>query len=154
MGLEIERKFLIAGEGWQGAVTGVHHIRQAYLASGDNASIRVRIQNDDEASLTIKSANAGPSRAEFNYRIPVEDAMELLALRLGHIIEKHRHLVDWSGQLWEIDVFGGAHAGLIIAEVELAAADQEFARPDWLGREVTVDKRYYNATLAKDGPPV
>lgn len=153
MGQEIERKFLIAGPSWQAGVSHVSDISQAYLATTDSASVRIRVKDDAKAFLTIKSAEAGLSRSEFEYAIPVEDAKALFALRVGHVVEKRRHIVMVEGHRWEVDVFRGALDGLSMAELELAAAEQQFPRPDWLGAEVTDDPRYYNASLALHGLP-
>ena len=148
MATEIERKFLVAGDGWRSQVEASIAIRQAYLSLTDAMSIRVRIVDDAKALLTIKSAQPGPTRSEFEYAIPVEDAQRLLELRTGLVIEKRRYHVPEGPLMWEIDVFEGAHKGLVIAEIELPDAATPFARPDWLGREVTDDARYYNARLA------
>jgi len=150
MAAEIERKFLVAGDGWKAQAGESTDIRQAYLATTDKASVRVRIRDDAEAVLSIKSAVPGTTRAEFEYDIPLEDARQLMQLRGGGMIEKRRYTVVNGKATWEIDVFGGAHKGLVIAEIELPSAQASFERPSWLGEEVTDDKRYYNATLARD----
>jgi adenylate cyclase len=152
MGTEIERKYLVAGTGWRDGVARSVHIRQGYLATTDKASVRIRIVDDEAARLTVKSAVAGATRAEFEYPIPVKDARALLALCTGIVIEKRRHIVPADALRWEIDAFEGAHAGLVIAEIELPSADTPVPRPDWLGEEVTDDPRYYNATLAAGRP--
>ena len=149
MATEIERKFLVNGTGWRQQTQAVCHIRQAYLARTGAAAIRVRIIDDAKAFLTIKSAMPGPARAEFEYEIPVAEAVMLMAMREGLMIEKMRHLVPAGGGLtWEIDVFEGAHHGLVLAELELPETGTPFARPDWLGSEVTGERRYYNSDLA------
>ncbi len=153
MAQEIERKFLTSSGGWEAAVSEVSRISQVYLAATDSASVRVRIKDDAKAFLTVKGAEAGPSRPEFEYSIPVDEAKAMFALRTGHIVEKHRHIVIVEGERWEVDVFGGALSGLVMAELELRDAEQQFHRPDWLGEEVTHDRRYYNASLALDGLP-
>src|SRR3546814_5980211 len=111
------------------------------------ASVRVRIAGA-EAFLNIKSREAGHTRQEFDYPIPVEDGRALLALCVGGLIDKRRHYVDHAGHLWEVDEFLGDNAGLMVAEVELDAADERFEHPPWLGAEVTDDARYYNLALA------
>jgi adenylate cyclase len=151
MPAEIERKFLVAGDGWNAAAKGSSVIRQAYLAATDKTSVRARIKDETEAFLTIKSAESGHSRREYEYPIPVADARELMALRIGRLIEKRRYIVPAGALRWEIDVFSGDHQGLIIAEIELPDADASFERPDWLGKEVTGDLRYYNVSLALNG---
>ncbi len=152
MAIEIERKFLVTGEGWRSAVTRHIDIRQAYLAVTDANTVRVRIYGDT-AFLTVKSAGVGLSRQEFEFPIPVAKAEELLALRRGRIIEKRRHIVPAGALKWEIDVFGGALAGLIVAEIELPDEAAAFARPAWLSAEVTGDQRYGNAQLATGETP-
>jgi adenylate cyclase len=153
VGLEIERKFLVASESWRNAVSKVSSVSQVYLAVTDCASVRVRIKNGDTAFLTVKAADAGRIRAEFEYAIPVDDARAMFALRAGKIVEKQRHIVIFEGQRWEVDVFSGDLDGLVMAELELDDADQQFGKPDWLGEEVTDDRRYYNACLALNGLP-
>ena len=153
MGNEIERKFLTSSRSWQSAVSKVSDIRQVYLATTECASVRIRIKDDVKAFLAIKSAEAGRTRSEFEYPIPVDDAKALFELRIGHIVEKRRHIVVVDGRRWEIDLFHGVLDGLIMAELELDAAEQQFQKPDWLGKEVTDDRRYYNASLAMHGLP-
>jgi adenylate cyclase len=153
MGHEIERKFLTTSRSWETAVSKVSDIRQAYLATTERASVRIRIKDDVTAFLAIKSADAGPIRLEFEYPIPVGEAAALFELRLGHVVEKRRHIVVVDGHHWEVDVFRGVLGGLVMAELELDDAEQHFHKPDWLGEEVTHDRRYYNASLAMDGLP-
>ena len=153
MGQEIERKFLTSGNGWQSAVSRVSDLRQAYLATTERASVRVRIKDEAAAFIAIKSAEAGASRLEFEYPIPVDQAKALLELRVGHIVEKRRHIVVVHGDHWEVDLFHGALSGLVIAELELDDAGQHIQMPEWIGEEVTHDRRYYNASLALQGLP-
>ena len=148
MGQEIERKFLVADDGWRADVERSVAVTQGYLALTDRAVIRVRIVDDATATLTIKSAASGAVRDEFEYAIPLDDARALLALHLGRLIEKRRHIVRIAGARWEIDVFAGDHQGLVLAEIELADAASPIDPPPWLGREVTGEARYYNARLA------
>jgi adenylate cyclase len=154
MPLEIERKFLVTGDGWREAAHKVVAMAQGYLndmAALDNGaqrvSVRVRIAGDD-AFLNLKSSDPGHTRQEFDYAIPPADARALLALCVGGIIEKRRHHVNHAGHLWEVDEFLGDNAGLVVAEIELGRADETFARPSWLGVEVTESLRYYNLALA------
>ena len=148
MGLEIERKFLLkTTEPLQG-LTGVV-IRQGYLSDTSQANLRVRIKAE-RAYLTVKSKAVGLVRKEFEYEIPVQDAEEmLLQFCQKPLIEKTRYKLDYAGYTWEIDVFVGENAGLVLAEVELATAKDTLELPDWIAREVTQDKRFYNAYLAK-----
>lgn len=149
MGNEIERKFLVRGDGWREAAARHVPFRQGYLSSTGRSAVRVRLAAD-RAFFTIKSAVPGVERQEFEYPIPVDDAGEMLdSLCEGTLIEKTRHFVEHGGRTWEVDEFAGENAGLIVAEIELSDADEAFERPEWLGEEVSGDKRYYNAALAR-----
>jgi adenylate cyclase len=150
--VEIERKFIVTGDGWRAAIVRTRHMRQGYLASG---AMQVRIRRaDDEAFLTIKGNRKGISRTEFEYPIPPDDADGMLdSLCLHPPIEKTRYEVQHGGHLWEVDVYSGRHEGLIVAEVELDAVDEHFEAPSWIGEDVTEDRRYSNAVLAELGPP-
>ena len=145
MPTEIERKFLVNGTEWRQG-SGVR-FSQGYLNRDKERTIRVRLA-DEQAFLTIKGLTTGASRAEFEYKIPVADAEQLLKLSDGPVIEKLRYTVTYKGFKWEVDEFLGENAGLVIAEVELEREDQPFERPGWLGREVTEDPRYFNSSLA------
>ena len=132
MATEIERKFLVQGEGWrQGAGT---RISQGYLNRDKARTVRVRIAGN-EAFLTIKGVSRGAARAEFEYPIPLADAEQLLKLSDGPIVEKSRYVIDHEGSTWEVDEFRGDNAGLVIAEIELTSQDQPFSRPPWLASE-------------------
>ncbi len=149
MGLEIERKFLVEDINWKSYTSGaaVTVIRQGYLSTEAERTVRVRLK-DQEAFITIKGKTTGYSRAEFEYSIPAEDAKALLLLCKKPLIEKKRYTLEIDRQVWEIDEFFGENSGLVIAEAELAAEDQELNPPAWLGKEVTDDKRYFNSNLA------
>jgi adenylate cyclase len=147
MGVEIERKFLVSGDAWRQAVTTQTRFSQGYLSRDPARTVRVRIAGA-AAFLTIKGATHGATRAEFEYPVPLADAQQLLALCDGPVVEKVRHLCPHKGMTWEVDEFLGANAGLVVAEIELADEGQVFARPGWLGAEVTGDGRYVNADLA------
>ena len=154
MGIEIERKFLVVGDDWRAAAQRVVPMAQGYLndlamvdSGAMQASVRVRIEGD-EARLNIKSREAGPSRQEFDYAIPLAEGRALLALCVGGIVEKRRHYVEHAGHLWEVDEFLGENAGLVVAEIELGSVDEAYARPAWLGAEATHAQRYYNLALA------
>lgn len=149
MGHEIERKFLVIADDWQGLVRDSSQLRQGYLSSNAKATVRVRTKDDAKAVLTLKGATLGITRAEYEYAIPIEDARELLAMAEPNTVQKRRHLVPYGGLDWEVDVFEGRHAGLILAEVELQSEDQPVALPKWVGAEVTDDDRYFNASLAR-----
>ena len=144
MGIEIERKFLVVGDDWRAAPAVP--VAQGYLNRDKQRTVRVRIVEGD-AWLTIKGQNAGATRAEFEYAIPVADAEQLLALCDGPLVRKTRRKVEHAGHVWEIDEFEGDNAGLVVAEIELAAEDTPFERPAWLGAEVTHDPRYFNSSL-------
>jgi adenylate cyclase len=149
MALEIERKFLVRGDGWKRHVVRARRLRQAYLTKNDRISMRVRIDGEEAATLTIKTARTGIERHEYEFAIPLAEARELLEHREGSIISKVRHIVRNGGLNWEIDVFDGDNAGLVIAEIELDRADRIIELPHWIGEEVTDDRRFYNADLAK-----
>ena len=146
MAQEIERKFLVVGEYKHLAHTS-SHLTQGYIASGKR-TVRVRI-SDERAWLTIKgpSKNGGLSRYEWEREIDKSDALELMELCEGALIDKRRYLVEYEGHIFEVDEFYGDNAGLMLAEVELKSEDEDFARPEWLGAEVTGIKRYYNSHL-------
>ena len=146
MGIEIERKFLVVGIAWR-QTAGVH-FSQGYLNQDKERTVRVRLAGD-KAFLTIKGITQGASRAEFEYEIPDADGAQLIKLCEGPIIEKIRRAVLHDGNTWEVDEFLGENAGLVVAEIELKSEDQGFARPEWLGEEVTHDSRYFNSSLAR-----
>lgn len=147
MAKEIERKFLVRGDGWRSFVSRTRLLRQAYIASMDDRSVRVRLENGHIATLTVKIGRT-MTRDEFEYAIPTTDAEELLGTAIGLIIRKTRHVVPFKGFTWEVDVFEGAHAGLIIAEVEMDDESDRPELPDWVGEEVTGQYRYSNQALA------
>jgi adenylate cyclase len=147
MGIEIERKFLVAGDGWRQQAARQTRFSQGYLSRDPARTVRVRVAGE-HAFLTIKGATTGATRAEFEYEVPVADAQQLLALADGPVVEKIRHLCEIDGMTWEVDEFLGANAGLVVAEIELQSEAQAFTRPGWLGAEVTGDARYVNANLA------
>ena len=147
MAREIERKFLLKKNYWP--KKSVMKYRQGYLNSAKERTVRVRTVRD-KGYLTIKGISVGASRLEFEYEIPLQDAEILLDLCEKPLIEKNRYKVVEGGFTWEIDEFFGENQGLVIAEVELEHEDQEFAKPDWIGEEVTEDPRYYNANLIKN----
>lgn len=147
MALEIERKFLIKGDAWRHAVDHSVRMRQGYLANTERGSIRAR-ETGDRGFLNLKSMTLGVNRSEFDYEIPVAEAREILdSLCMRPLIEKVRYYVPYGGHTWEIDVFEGENEGLIVAELELAAVDEPFDIPPWLGDEVSDDPRYYNVSL-------
>jgi adenylate cyclase len=146
MGVEIERKFLVTGDGWRKDAVRSEHIIQGYLANTERGSIRVRIAGE-RAGINIKSMTLGVSRREFDYPVPVADAEALLELCMQPLIEKTRHYVPCGAHTFEVDEFEGANAGLVVAELELSHADEAFVRPPWLGEDVSHEPRYYNVCL-------
>ncbi|MDR6667530.1 CYTH domain-containing protein [Rhizobium sp. 1399] len=150
MAKEIERKFLVRGEAWRSAVESKSVLKQGYVASMDDRSVRIRILDEKTARLTMKIGRGTLTRDEFEYEIPVSDAEELLENAIGIVIEKTRYRVPYEGFVWEVDVFAGAHRGLVIAEVEMQAETDNPPLPAWLGREVTGDFRYSNQALATE----
>ena len=148
MDIEIERKYLLASDAWRDEVANVLLLRQGYLCTDPESTVRVRISGSS-AWLTVKGKRVGVSAPEFEYPIPVTDAADLLnTLSQKSLIEKKRHLIPRDGIVWEVDEFLGRNAGLVLAEVELTSADQTVFLPSWIGREVTGDPRYYNVNLA------
>ncbi|PRC91195.1 CYTH domain-containing protein [Solimicrobium silvestre] len=147
MALEIERKFLVLGSPWQDLPRSAV-MRQGYLLASPERVVRVRIEGAD-AMLTIKGAMQGIVRSEWEYPIPLADADELLKLCEQPLIEKYRYRIPHDGMLWELDVFIGDNAGLVVAEIELESEGQTFSKPAWVGEEVTDDKRYLNANLLR-----
>ncbi len=149
MAEEIEKKFLLADNGWQGLAEGKAYC-QGYLNSEKGRTVRVRIIGE-QGFLTIKGPSDNGARLEFEYQIPVSDALEMLSrLCLKPLIEKTRYCIPFAGFIWEVDVFKGENEGLLLAEIELAYVGQEFLKPPWIGREVTGDSRYYNANLVRN----
>ena len=148
MGREIERKFLLAGDGWRGLADGIEY-RQGYLCAGQERTVRVRLAGG-RGFLAIKGPSVGAARDEYEYEIPAAEARTMLdTLCPQPQIEKKRYTIAHQGHCWEIDEFFGANQGLVLAEIELSAEDEPFARPDWIGREVTDDARYVNAMLCR-----
>ena len=146
MGQEIERKFLVTNDTWRTKASGTHY-RQGFLSTEPERTVRVRVAGD-RGTLTIKGKTIGATRPEFEYDIPREDAEQLLdTLCQRPLIEKVRYLLREGPHTWEIDVFEGDNAGLVVAEIELQREDEAFERPPWLGEEVTHDPRYFNASL-------
>lgn len=148
MAREIERKFLVTGEGWRSEVAHTAALKQGYLFSDERVAVRVRTAGPD-AFLTIKGEVSAMVRDEFEYPIPPADAEAMLSgLCRGGLVDKTRHTLSRPGGHWTVDVFAGDNAGLVLAEVELADEADAPDLPDWAGEEVTEDPRYRNAALA------
>lgn len=149
MGIEIERKFLVKDDSWRGGVESETHIMQGYLSDNPDATVRVRVKGG-KGYLTIKGRGTGLVRPEYEYEIPVADAEPMLReLSVSAVVDKVRYRVRCGAHVWDLDVFSGDNAGLVMAEVELGAEDDAFDVPPWVGLEVTDDSRYYNANLAQ-----
>lgn len=151
MAVETERKFLLRSDAWRAVSISATRIRQGYVAATPDRTVRVRVAGP-LAWLTLKFGGAGLSREEYEYLIPLADAEAMLAHAADQVV-KERHIVPWEDVDFEIDVFHGDLAGLVLAELEIGEGASPAALPDWLGREVTYDPRYYNAVLARDGLP-
>jgi CYTH domain-containing protein len=150
MAKEIERKFKVVGDSWRSQAMSSSSFRQAYIASGDDRSIRVRIMDGERAKLTIKIGRNLIARDEFEYDIPIDDAEQLAECAVGVVLEKTRYKVDHRSYTWEIDVYAGAYAGLVVAEVEMEDESAEPELPEWVGTEVTGDRRYSNMVMATE----
>lgn len=149
MGLEIERKFIVADDSYRALSVGKRHIVQYYLSADPERTVRVRIA-DGRAWLTVKGLTCGCSRGEWEYEVPVADADAMSAMAVGRKVEKTRWIVPTSddGLRWEVDEFEGDLRGLVVAEIELPSEATPFDRPGFVGREVTGDAAYYNSSLA------
>ena len=147
MGIEIERKFLLLNDAWRSLGTPVHYA-QGYLVADGERTVRVRVAGT-VGFITIKGRSEGISRKEFEYQIPVNEAVELMDLCVASIVEKYRTKILFEGKLWEIDEFEGDNKGLIMAEIELNSEDEIFVVPPWISKEVTGDYHYYNSYLAR-----
>jgi CYTH domain-containing protein len=150
MAKEIERKFLVNGDGWRSEVSSSSDFLQAYIASGDDRSVRIRIMDGKRAKLTIKIGTSLIARDEFEYEIPLTDAEEMAKTAIGVVLEKTRHEVKHAGYVWEVDVYEGAYKGLVVAEVEMEDESAQPELPDWIGKEVTGDRRYSNLVMATE----
>lgn len=151
MATEIERKFLVLDDSYKREAFSSSHIRQGYICSERGRTVRIRIR-DDRAYITIKgpSLNGGLSRYEFEQEIPLDDAHHLLTLCEPGVIDKTRWLVKSDSHTFEVDEFHGDNDGLVMAEVELRTEDEAYEKPDFIGKEVTGDRRYYNSQLRRN----
>jgi len=148
MATEIERKFLVKGDEWRSLARGVVY-RQGYINTENGCTVRVRLVGT-QGYLTLKSPTVGISRTEYEYNIPGEDAREMLETLCDRPqIEKTRYKIPRDGVIWEVDEFAGENQGLIMAEVELTDENQTVELPDWIGKEVSGDRRYFNSYLAQ-----
>lgn len=149
-GLEIERKFLVhKWMDWKRLASSCSHIQQGYFAAINTVRVRIR---DDKGYLTIKgpSHNGGLSRYEFEKEITLQEAQQLMLLCESGVIDKHRYLVPYAGHTFEVDEFHGDNDGLVMAEVELKSENEPFESPNFIGKEVTGDRRFYNSHMRKN----
>jgi len=146
--MEIERKFLVNKELWQKSTKPAgQHITQGYLSVDRNKTIRIRI-TESGSYMTIKGKTTNISREEYEFPVPCEMATEIIQKFSEGIIEKVRYKVSYKGKIWEVDEFLGDNVGLLIAEIELTHEQENFELPEWVGKEVSNDPRYFNASLA------
>jgi len=149
MATEIERKYLVSSMSWKAQADTGTRLLQGYMANTEKVAIRVRIAGE-QAWLTLKSASAGIRRLEFEYSLPIADARQILdKFCQGQVIDKTRYRLPLGAHIWEIDVFHGANEGLVLAEIELKNEQDNFTLPVWIEREVSADRRYYNAYLSQ-----
>ncbi len=149
MGQERELKFLVISDAWRQGAQGKRYT-QGYLSTDKNRTVRVRVV-EDTAFLTIKGLKTGDTASEYEYRIPLKDAKEMLEnLCLHHQIEKTRYRVKYGGYVWEVDEFHGDNTGLVLVEVELQPGDELPDKPEWVGKEITQDPGYFNANLSQN----
>jgi CYTH domain-containing protein len=149
MQIETERKFLVTGDGYKAEAVEKHRIRQGYIAHDEGRSVRVRIR-DGKGILTVKGPFIGfGSRPEWEKELTLPEAEDLFRLCKPGSVDKTRWIVPAGERFFEVDEFHGENEGLVMAEIELADADESFPKPSWLGEEVTGDRRYYNGYLAR-----
>lgn len=146
MAFEIEHKYLVTNDSYKKIAIAKFHIYQGYLSRQPERTVRVRIKND-RAYLTVKGKNEGSKRLEFEYEIPKDDAMKILKLCQTPILEKIRYNVPYEGKLWEVDEFMGTREGLVLAEIELTSEEESYAKPNFIGENVTGEPQYYNSNL-------
>jgi adenylate cyclase len=150
MALEIERKFLVANDGWKNSIVRSVRIRDGLIANNKGHKARVRIANE-VATIALKSRRSGLPRTEFEYAIPYSDAEEMLRIMCdGNFLDKVRHFVSHVSNTWQVDVYEGLLDGVVLAEIELTDADQKLTLPDWIGAEVTSDPRYRKVNMVAD----
>ncbi|AUZ06250.2 hypothetical protein ADP71_30550 [Vitreoscilla sp. C1] len=147
MAVEIERRFLVKNDAWRGQVEP-KLLYQAYLSVEKERTMRVRVVGD-EAWLTLKGYISDVSRHEFEYPIPLQDALSIIDNMCPFKMKKHRYCIDFGGHTFEVDEYFGDNAPLVVAEIELPSEDTEFERPEWLGEEITHDGRFTNAYLSQ-----
>lgn len=148
MTIEIERRFLLENNSWRAQAGAPETMRQGYLSVEKERTMRVRIAGV-RAWLTLKGYVSDISRSEFEYEIPLSHAGQIMQTMCPFVLEKRRYKIEYGGFLFEIDEYSGENAPLVVAELELPAEDTPFAKPQWLGREITSDGRFTNAYLSR-----
>ena len=146
MGMEIEHKFLVKDSCYKDAASKKSEIKQGFLSRARERTVRVRVR-DDKGYITVKGIGSGATHPEFEYEIPLDDALQMLSLCEPPVIEKTRYIVMHEGNMWEVDEFHTGQEGLVIAELEVPSEEYRFPLPPFIGREVTGDPRYYNSQL-------
>ncbi|MBQ9576547.1 MAG: CYTH domain-containing protein [Muribaculaceae bacterium] len=146
MGMEIEHKFLVKDNSYKDAASKKSEIKQGFLSRARERTVRVRVR-DDKGYITVKGIGSGATHPEFEYEIPLDDALQMLSLCEPPVIEKTRYIVMHEGNMWEVDEFHTGQEGLVIAELEVPSEEYRFPLPPFIGREVTGDPRYYNSQL-------
>ncbi len=150
MAIEIERRYLVNDDAWQPLVTQRFRIRQGYFARTALMRARIRLIDNDQAFITLKSQPGPEMRYEYEYPIPYGEAAEMVdRFSIEPLIDKVRHCLLWGGMTWSVDVFEGANRGLVLAEIELARVGETIDLPPWVGKEVTGDVRYGNSNPAR-----
>jgi adenylate cyclase len=148
MSIEIERKFLIRSDDWKSHVVKKVMFRESLIAIHNDRKVRVRISDGTKATITVKGPRTHLKRLEYEYEIPISDAEEMLqSLCRGPQLEKVRHFVMHEGSLWHVDVYDGILNGTVIAEIELKSEDQQFNKPEWIGKEVSGDFAYRKVNM-------
>ena len=146
MGIEIEHKYLVKDDSYKRLSCSSSTIRQGFLSRDPERTVRVRVR-DDQGFITIKGKGDGAAHPEFEYEIPLDDALRLLGLCEPPVIEKTRYIVMHDGNRWEVDEFHGNLEGLVLAELEVPSEDYRFSLPPFVGQEVTGNPKYYNSQL-------
>ena len=146
MGMEIEHKFLVKDNSYKDTASKKSEIKQGFLSRARERTVRVRVR-DDKGYITVKGIGSGAAHPEFEYEIPLDDALQMLSLCEPPVIEKTRYIVMHEGNMWEVDEFHSGQEGLVIAELEVPSEEYRFPLPPFIGREVTGDPRYYNSQL-------
>ena len=146
MAFEIEHKYLVKDNSYREMAESSSEIRQGYLCKEPARTVRVRVR-DDKGFLTVKGITVGDTRHEYEYEIPLKDALEMLAMCLPPILEKKRYIVRYDDALWEIDEFHGVREGLVVAEIELPESGKNYRIPPFVGEDVTGNPAYYNSNL-------